>query len=262
MRGTIYLLQSRGVRAYNNEFDHAMLESQLAYVVRISVLEATSRPLLTPIPVQFAQSMRFGEDFFLCSSKWQALLFHHDKWPFHATQPRSLVRKNRLMRILVHLPPFIASVIDENLQSQPGCEGHVDALIAALFKISADVKNWLAVGAELQNMPAYTDEGTRGPPLYPDIIAGVLDCVSHKALLQIDEALQYLSRIRSRLNGGAKAAEIYESDAARLLDNSETIEGWRQRMIDAFFFVKAESESAAKPLEFGLTCMKFNLGPP
>ena len=34
--GTIHLLESRGIQSYNNEFDHAMLESQVGFIVSIS----------------------------------------------------------------------------------------------------------------------------------------------------------------------------------------------------------------------------------
>ncbi len=238
-----------------------MLESQLAYVVRSSLLEATSRPLLTPIPVQFAQCMRFGEDCFLRSPEWQALLFHKEIWPFQATQPRGLTRKNRLMRILVNLPPLVAAVIDPNLLSRRGWKEQVDEIIAGLLKISADVKDWLFVGTE-QVMLVHPGGESREQLRYPDILAGVTDCVSHRALLQIDEALRYLYRMRSRSNSGTDGMGNIEPGATRLLADPKTVEGWRQRMIDAFVFVKAESEIAAKPLDFGLTCTKFNLRPP
>ena len=55
--GTTVLLHSRGVQRYTDAFDHAMLESQLGYIVcTLYLLTKCARSLLTSIPFGIVQS--------------------------------------------------------------------------------------------------------------------------------------------------------------------------------------------------------------
>ena len=63
IRGTSLLLKHRGVHRYTNAFDRALLESQLGFIL--------------------AQSLRFKEEPFLCSSEWQSLLAQNPTSTYH-----------------------------------------------------------------------------------------------------------------------------------------------------------------------------------
>lgn len=112
--------------------------------------------------------------------------------------------------------------------------------------ILGDVKKWITVEADpLLLSHAASQQDIRGHIVYPDIIAGISDCVAHTALVTINKTLRFLwsSWLRS---------SSLEERGSQFLDDSETIERWRHRAIAAFRFVQKESILAAKPLDFGL----------
>ena len=87
---------------------------------------------------------------------------------------------------------------------------------------------------------------------YPDIIAGVLDCVAHTALITMSKIFRFLYYVRLRSRGLAGQSGQLPLETYQLPDNQEIIEKYRQRAMKAFEFVQGRSAIAAKPLDFGL----------
>ena len=87
---------------------------------------------------------------------------------------------------------------------------------------------------------------------YPDIIAGVLDCVAHTALITMSQIFRFLYYVRLRSSSLAGRSGQLPLETYQLPDNQETIEKYRQRAMKAFEFVQGKSAIAAKPLDFGL----------
>ncbi|KAH7336442.1 hypothetical protein BKA65DRAFT_34098 [Rhexocercosporidium sp. MPI-PUGE-AT-0058] len=230
LQGTISLLNSRGVQRYKNEFDHAMLESQLGFIL--------------------GHSMQSREDCFVRFSEWRNLLWHNTSWPFQLDQSPSLRLRTRLMGILVDLPTLIRSATAKESMPQLGSEKKVDDLITSFYQMAVNIQSWLKVDAEPFLTLGTSNQGDHIE--YPDLIAGVNDCVSHKALETIEKALRILSKIRSSSNQSRISSLHGEFEGTLLLGDARTMEIRRHRILSAFNFVKRECQFAAKPLEFGL----------
>ena len=115
-----------------------------------------------------------------------------------------------------------------------------------------DVKKWLAFEAEpLFLSDASPQQGTQQHIGYPDIIAGVSDCVANMALLTIDKILRVLCHARLQPTNQMRRHRCQWLATSPLLDDPDITERWRQRAMAAFDFVKGESAVAAKPLDFG-----------
>lgn len=126
-------------------------------------------------------------------------------------------------------------------------------MIHIASKMSDDVKKWITTEAEplfLSN--SSPQQVIQGHVEYPDLMSAILDCVAHTALLTIRNILRFLchARLRSMSLPGQKRQ--HQLEASQLLEDSKTIEQWRQRAMTAFEFVQSKSEFAAKPLAFGL----------
>ncbi|KAG4434284.1 hypothetical protein IFR05_010228 [Cadophora sp. M221] len=229
--GTISLLRSRGIQQYNYEFDHAMLESQLGFIL--------------------GYSLQFREDCFIRSSEWREILWHNNKWPFQINQSPSLRSRTLLIGILVDLPTLLRSVTAEEAMPQFGSEQRADALITSFYQIAIQIQSWLELEAE----PFLTSSASIQEPdhiQYPDLIAGINDCVSHKALMTIERALRSLFQIRSRSPQFGARFIHEEFEVALRLGDAKAIELRRHRIVNAFNFVQRECQFAAKPLDFGL----------
>ena len=137
--------------------------------------------------------------------------------------------------------------------SQPRWDEQLDLLMHNASTMSDDVKELLTLGAEPLFLP-YASSHQVGHEYinYPDIIAGVLDCVANTALLTIDKILRLLWHARLRLSSLAGQSAQQGREISQLLDTSEVIQRRRQRANTAFEFVRGESTLAAKPLAFGV----------
>jgi hypothetical protein len=192
--------------------------------------------------------VRFKEHCFLRSPDWQALLSQSPVWPYQTLEPRTLSLRSRLCGTLVNLPSLIIYHLGsgENQTCQTTRDQRSDLLIHKASTIHNDVKKWIAAEADpLFLSYASSNQATQGHMMYPDIIAGVLDCVAHTALATIDKILRSLWETRL-------PSSIMDGHERPLLDDPETIERWHQRATTAFKFVQNESVLAAKPLDFGL----------
>jgi hypothetical protein len=146
-----------------------------------------------------------------------------------------------------------SSTIDESQIYQTGWEEQLDLLMCNASRMLDDVKQWLTIEAE----PLFSSYSSSTKVIeedinYPDIIAGVLDCVAHTTLLNIDKVLRFLRRARLRSGSLEGRSEQQELENSQLLGDPDIIERWRQRAVKAFEFVQGESQLAAKPLDFGL----------
>lgn len=107
------------------------------------------------------------------------------------------------------------------------------------FDLCFDMKVWLHNEVESHILSA-SPSAIRTIPKYPDIIAGVVDCVANTTLLTLD-------RIMSLPYHGNTSAHAINS-----FDSPETVENWHRRALIAFEFVQGESTLAAQPLGIGL----------
>jgi len=121
------------------------------------------------------------------------------------------------------------------------------------YTIFNDVKKWLAVEAEPLFLSSTSSQQVIQEHInYPDVMAGVLDCVANTALLTIDRIWRLLCHARLGSSSLAGQSERQYPETSQLLDDPEIVKQRRQRTIAAFKFVQGESELAAKPLGFGL----------
>ena len=215
VRGTSLLLEHRGVHRYTNAFDRALLDSQLAFIL--------------------AQSFRIKEEPFLCASEWQALLAQTPTQ--RMPQSTSLSLRYQLCGILFKFIGIIKRYSSMNGDFS-GREGECARLLKEAVSVFAAVQTFLANEAE----PFFASQR---PSRYPDIIAGVVDCVAHTALLTIHKVFR-------SLYNAAQMDEQEELKPLSLLTDSETFDNWRQRAVTAFKFVHGQSHLAAKPLDYGL----------
>lgn len=258
--GTTVLLRSRGVHQYTSAFDHSMLESQLSVI--------------------FSQSLKSKEHCFLRLPEWQSLILQSPIWPFQNVQARALGLRSRLLAILVNSPSLVLDFlrIQENQIRQTQWDDQSGSLMHKVSRISNDLKKWIT--AEAEPLLAPSGEGripsldsTSHGPLdlmdsapgrkgcvilphegieYPDIIAGVLDCVAHTALITMSKIFRFLYHVRLRSSSLAGQSGQLPLEQCQLPENQKTIERYRQRATKAFEFVQGKSAIAAKPLDFGL----------
>lgn len=84
---------------------------------------------------------------------------------------------------------------------------------------------------------------------YPDVVAGVVDCVANTGLLTLEKLLESLDQERRNFSD---PNHIQQTVSQSLSSGSMIRLQRRQRIKTAFEFVKSESTLAAKPLDFGL----------
>ncbi|KAH6711179.1 hypothetical protein BKA61DRAFT_613220 [Leptodontidium sp. MPI-SDFR-AT-0119] len=234
-RGTISLLRSRGIQLYNNEFDHAMLESQLGFILGYSV--------------------QFREDCFIRSSEWRELLWHNKIWPFQINQSPSLRSRTLLIGILVDLPTLIRSATAEKTTPQLGSEKRIDDLITSFYQMAIKIQSCIELEAEPCLISSTSSQG-RDHIQYLDLIAGINDCISHKALMVIEKALRILFEMRSRSSYLVARSMHEEFEATLHLGDAKAVELRRHRIVNAFNFVRRECQFAAKLIDFGLRHMQ------
>ena len=168
--------------------------------------------------------------------------------------------------------------IQEDQIRQTQWNDQSDSLMHKVFRMSKDLKNWITVEAEPLlspsgegRIPSWDSTSHRPMDLldgapggkgcailpheeieYPDIIAGVLDCVAHTALITMSKMFRFLYYVRLRSSSLAGRSGQFPLETRQLPENRKTIERYRQRAMKAFEFVQGKSAIAAKPLDFGL----------
>ena len=207
-------------------------------------------------------------------------------WPFQNVQARVLSLRSRLLAILVNSPSLVLDSmrIQEDQIHRTQWNDQSDSLMHKVSRMSNDLKNWITVEAEpLLSSNSLSQQAIQGripswgsnshrpldPPdsapggkgceilphegmEYPDIIAGVLDCVAHTALITMSKIFRFLYCVRTRSSSLAGQSGQFPLETCQLPENQETIEQYRQRAMKAFEFVQGKSAIAAKPLDFGL----------
>jgi hypothetical protein len=199
--------------------------------------------------------MRFKEHCFLRSPEWQALLLQSPVWPYQTFRSQTLSLRSQLCGTLVDLPSLIIlfSALDENQICQTEWEERSGMLMDKASTMLNDVKRWLIVEAEPLFLSYVSSQEVIQEHInYPDIIAGVLDCVANTAVLTIDKILRSLCHARLQSSSPLGRRGRQHLEISQLLDDPKIIERRRQRAIAAFKFVQGECQLAAKPLEFGL----------
>ena len=199
--------------------------------------------------------MRFGENCFLSSPEWLALLTGNSTWPYQALQRRSLTLRTQLHLILLDLPILIS-------QSVARYESHVrhadwardlDTLIHRASTTFVGVQKWLTLAPKpVPYSLAPTHNTLPDYVKYLDILAAVSDCVANTALLAIDKILRFLHHARQSSPSLVAWQDVPQVQTDNTSADPTTVEGWHQRAVSAFGFVRGESLIAAKPLDFGL----------
>lgn len=202
--------------------------------------------------VKLSQAIESGEHCFLSSKEWQALLFKSDTWPFQKAQTKSLSLRVEMSKMLADMPSLIKdySRLKMGKVSLSECADMVDMLIQRASVKYNEVRNWL----ELELIPVLSShisaqEGITGPADYPDLIAGVLDCVASTALSALDKILRSALHAKLLQSRSSARRDLHGFASISTLNDPEV---WRQRAIRALEFVRAESTIAAKPLESAL----------
>lgn len=192
--------------------------------------------------------MRHDQACFLESPEWRNLLSRKVEWPFHSTQAPSLTLRAQLIGILLDLPSLIVAARDPTLMSGEKHSDKLDSMIYDFHRLSVEVQHWLEFEAEPHFSTNRSLHVLSGEPItYPDILSAVLDCVAHKTLIVLDQALRMSIQVRSRLDEDHMLQVLPPN--ALLLNESAMVEMWHQRTVTAFKYVQGESELAAKPLD-------------
>lgn len=200
--------------------------------------------------------MRSKESCFLNSPDWKELLSQQNPvWPFQRSQPRTMSLRFQLHRLLVNLPELLlqySKLTKKTTMYDRVWEHDSDLVMHKADKIFSDVQRWLFVEFAPLLVPSHTptkanDVQEQHIP-YPDIVAGVLDCVAHTSLIALQKILRSCYRTRQNAPQGDcqnAISQLFEKDTV-------STERWMQRAVTSFEFVKGESTLAAKPLAFGL----------
>ena len=168
--------------------------------------------------------------------------------------------------------------IQEDQIRQTQWDDQSGSLMHKVSRMSNDLKNWITVEAEPLLSPSGKGrillwDSTLHRPLdlpdsapggkgceillheeieYPDIIAGVLDCIAHTALITMSKIFRFLYYVRLRSSSLAGQSGHFPMETCQLPEDQTTIERYRQRAMKAFEFVQGKSAIAAKPLDFGI----------
>ncbi|PQE30299.1 C6 zinc finger domain protein [Rutstroemia sp. NJR-2017a WRK4] len=224
-RGSAQLIQARGVDKYVDPFDHSMLESQLSYIV--------------------VQAIKSGKDCYLRQPEWRSLLATTSPWPddvIYRKEITSLRLRVELCDHLQEIPSLLADLY--TLQGrQEGAPSRIELMGRALEAYD-NMVSWLH-GCFDPHCAIDFSETSPKSFRYPDIIAGVVDCVANTALLTLDKMICFL--YHGNLPS-SRTASLHHGDS----EEQRTIQKWHQRAVCAFEYVRGESTIAAKPLEFGL----------
>ncbi|PQE29560.1 C6 zinc finger domain protein [Rutstroemia sp. NJR-2017a BBW] len=224
-RGSAQLIQARGVDKYVDPFDHSMLESQLSYIV--------------------VQAIKSGKDCYLRQPQWRSLLATTSPWPddvIYRKQIASLRLRVELCDHLQEIPALLADLY--TLQSRhEGAPSRIELMGRALEAYD-NMASWLYDCFDPHCALDFSETSPKSFR-YPDIIAGVVDCVANTALLTLDKMICFL--YHGNLPNPITTS-LHHGDS----EEQRTIQKWHQRAVCAFEYVRGESTIAAKPLEFGL----------
>jgi hypothetical protein len=173
--------------------------------------------------------MKFKEECFLLQPEWQAILEGELSTQVSSVLEQTFRLKSKFCAISVRLPSLILNAQNEDYIPY----NETSRLIEQASEIMDAIQKWLSVAEEF-----FQHHASRNPVApYPNVLSGVMDCVAHTTLDAVHKIRQSLYM---RLDPGAPVL------------NESTVLEWRRRSISSFQHVKAESETAAKPLEFGI----------
>jgi hypothetical protein len=204
--------------------------------------------------------MSEGQDCFLSQSQWRQLLQKPAAFPV-SRGPPSLSLRSKLCNLLVDGPDLLqeaAKLIDleasgsyDPLELQ---KQRYDVFVRA-SSMKRSIEGWylnefqpsLLVFRSLANdyskvsLPSDLESNHGHISRYPEVLFGVLDCVSNTVLVKLDQLLLSLT-------AGSSGKH---DDLSFVIDPDLT--ATRQETIhDSFAFVSRKVRVAAKPLEFGL----------
>ena len=185
--------------------------------------------------------MRSKQSCFLNAPEWQDTFAttQTPAWSYQNEQAPSLRLRTKLGMYLVQLPDLMREyqASQGNLSSHVRSSVRVDDLIQRAENLFEGIQTLIVVElGPLLNREADI--------VYPDLIAGVQDCVAHTALMSLNGMLRTFRK--TRLNNNE------DESVSGGNDDVGNIRAWRQRALRAYEYVREQSISAAKPLDFGL----------
>ncbi|GAD96740.1 hypothetical protein AOR_1_594154 [Paecilomyces variotii No. 5] len=239
-KGTQTLIQECGPERCAHPFERAMLESQRAWFIMLD--------------------MNGGEDCFLSHPKWRQLAQSPAMFPVRKGPP-SLSLRSKLCNLLVDGPDLLSEASKLSRLGVSGLchpaelERRRDDVTQRAVSMKQSIEKWyfeefepsLAAQRHLANTSAKSvrfDPHTNyevDNPRYPEVLFGVLDCVSNSVLIRLDELLLSLTTGSLRGHGGA----VVSVDPNIIAQRQETVRV-------SFDSVRRNSRVAAKPLEFGM----------
>ena len=191
--------------------------------------------------------MRREDNCFLGLPEWQEILLR----PRGQNALRSTQRlRSSLLTTLLRLPPLLRRaqrIIQGKDISIPPEE--VNLLVGKFHVVFGELQTWFQMQQSLLRAFSYGLETVHNR--YPDIIAGVTDCVAHMASTILVLNIKALVTLEKDSNDQALG------DWPLCINNSAPIaefelERWQQHALAAFNFVQRECPIAATPLSIGM----------
>ncbi|KAJ9213931.1 transcriptional regulator family: Fungal Specific TF [Paecilomyces variotii] len=238
-RGTKVLIRNCGPERCAAPFERALLESQRAWFIMLDMSE--------------------GRECFLSQLQWRQLLQSPAVFPI-SKGPPSLSLRSKLCDLLVDGPDLLSeasklSMLEASgLYRQSELERQRDHVIYRAVSMKQSIERWYIeefepsllahrplANASTKAVPPSGLQSNLGIPRYPEVLFGVLDCISNSVLIRLDELLLSLTAGSLGGHNGAAAAVDPNITAQR----QETVR-------TSFNSVRQSSRVAAKPLEFGM----------
>ncbi|KAL1857908.1 hypothetical protein Plec18170_003132 [Paecilomyces lecythidis] len=206
------------------------------------------------------RDMNGGEDCFLSHPRWRQLVQSPAMYPTRKGPP-SLSLRSKLCNLLVDGPDLLSeasklSRLDSSGLCHPAeLERQRDDVVRRAVSMKQSIEKWyyeefepsLAAQKVLANTstrPFQSDPPTTHEddnPIYPEVLFGVLDCISNSVLIRLDELLLSLTAGSLRGHGGPVVSV-----------NTDIIARRQETVRISFDYVRRNSRVAAKPLEFGM----------
>ncbi|KAJ9297387.1 hypothetical protein DTO271G3_4680 [Paecilomyces variotii] len=239
-RGTKVLIRDCGPERCAAPFERALLESQRAWFIMLDMSE--------------------GQECFLSQLRWRQLLQSPAIFSI-SKGPPSLSLRSKLCDLLVDGPDLLSEASKlsrleaSGLHHQFELERQLDRVLYRAVSMKRSIERWYIeefepsllahrslANASTKAAPPSDLQSKLGIPRYPEVLFGVLDCVSNSVLVRLDELLLSLTAESLGRHNGSAAAVVDPDITAQRQETVRT----------SFDSVRQSSRVAAKPLEFGM----------
>ncbi|GAB1194901.1 hypothetical protein APSETT444_004153 [Aspergillus pseudonomiae] len=235
--GTKALIANCDIRRFQQPFERAMLESQRAFFVCLSMCFWS----FNVDEWQIVQDMNLRQPCFLAQSPWREFLRETEETAL-TPGSRAAALRSKLCDWLVDVPVLLEQVSGILRYGSYGMK--LERLVQRAMAIHGQIEGWYL--AEVVPAVPYVEQDEDGraplrPSEYSQPLMGVLDCVANSTLIALEDAISTSVSLLSDSNG------FHES-----IDYSTLILKRQQTICNALEYVRGYSPVAAKPLEFGL----------